>query len=120
MLLDDAYMPPVAMLVDALRKQPGWEFEGNARYRTAINPQDDRRDPVLGLGGRAHRRAHELPYCRPASARVAAARHRFFSTRAGLAIVGLVRRRSNLPVEADGLVMQRAHVAPRVDQAARA
>src|SRR4051794_10987126 len=35
-LLDDAYMPPVAMLVDALREQPGWEFDGNAGYRTAI------------------------------------------------------------------------------------
>src|SRR5258708_18536298 len=35
LLLDAAYMPPAAALVDALRSQPGWEVAGNAGYRTA-------------------------------------------------------------------------------------
>src|SRR5437763_8263315 len=33
-LLDDAYMPPVAALVDALRAQPAWEVAGPIGERT--------------------------------------------------------------------------------------
>src|SRR2546430_4548952 len=36
MLLDDAYMPPVAMLVDHLRGHPAWEVEGAVGYRTVV------------------------------------------------------------------------------------
>src|SRR5438309_88268 len=34
MLLDDAYMPPVGTLVDALRSQPGWEVAAPIGQRT--------------------------------------------------------------------------------------
>ena len=47
MLLDDAYMPPVAALVDALRAQPGWELAGNAGYRTVGDLDTDQRAGVL-------------------------------------------------------------------------
>jgi hypothetical protein len=96
MLLDDAYMPPVAMLVDALRKQPGWEFEGNAGYRTAIVRKTAEAIPHWDWAGERIGGRMSFRYLPPQERAVAAVRHRFFSTRAGLAIVGLVRRRSNL------------------------
>lgn len=96
MLLDDAYMPPVAMLVDALRGQDGWAVEGNAGYRTVVVRKTAEAIPHWDwegerLGGRLSFR-----YLPPRERAVAAVRHRVFSTRAGLALVSLVRRRSGL------------------------
>lgn len=96
MLLDDAYMPPVAMLVDALRKQPGWEFDGNAGYRTAIVRKTAESIPHWDWEGERIGGRMNFRYLPAGERAVAAVRHRFFSTRAGLAVVGLVRRRSKL------------------------
>jgi len=96
MLLDDAYMPPVTALVDALRAQPAWEVEGSVGYRTAIVRKVAAELPGFDwqgerIGGRMTFR--HLP---PHERAVAAVRHRVFSTRAGLALVARLRRRSKL------------------------
>jgi hypothetical protein len=96
MLLDDAYMPPVAMLVDHCRASPSWRVERSVGYRTAIVRKLDARPPPFDwhgerLGGRLGFRF--LP---PGERVVAAARHRVFSTTAGLASIRLARRR--LPI----------------------
>jgi hypothetical protein len=89
-------MPPVAMLVDALRKQPGWEFDGNAGYRTAIVRKTAESIPHWDWEGERIGGRMSFRYLPPRERAVAAVRHRVFSTRAGLAVVGLVRRRSKL------------------------
>ena len=95
-LLDDAYMPPVAALVDALRAMPQWEIAGAVGYRTVVVrkladglPPFDWHDERVGgrLGFR---------YLPPARRLAASARHRFFSTTLGLRVVALARRRSGL------------------------
>jgi hypothetical protein len=76
-LLDDAYMPPVAAVVDHARHSNAWEVERSVGYRT--------------VGGRMTFR-----YLPPPERAVASARHRIFSTRAGLALVEAYRRGSGL------------------------
>lgn len=95
-LLDDAYMPPVAMLVDALRSQPGWEFEGNAGYRTAIVRKTSDALPSFDWEGERLGGRMSFRYLPPNERAVAAVRHRLFSTRAGLAFIGLLRKRAGL------------------------
>ena len=95
-LLDDAYMPPVLTLVDALRGSADWELSGSVGYRTAIaHKRGDGQLPFdwdgSPVGGRMSFRY--LPRLeRP----VGSLRHRVFTTSAGLAVVSLVRRRSQL------------------------
>lgn len=96
LLVDDAYMPPVAALVDALRAQPHWEVEGAVGYRTVIVRKLDEGLPSFDwegerIGGRLNFR-----YLRPVPRAIAATRHRTFSTRVGLGLVRLARRRSGL------------------------
>src|ERR671934_2316350 len=95
-LLDDAYMPPVRVLVDALRETPGWEVAAPIGQRTVavrkvaegLPPFDWRGEPI---GGRMSFR-----YLPPARRTVASLRHRAFSTPLGLRVVGLARRQSAL------------------------
>jgi hypothetical protein len=96
MLLDDAYMPPVAALVDALRAQPGWEVAENAGYRTVVVRKTAGSIPHWDWEGERIGGRMNFRYLPVRERAVAAVRHRFFSTRAGLAVVGLVRRRSKL------------------------
>jgi precorrin-6B methylase 2 len=96
MLLDDAYMPPVAALVDALRAQPGWDVAENAGYRTVIVRKTAESIPHWDWEGERIGGRMNFRYLPPGERAVATVRHRFFSTRAGLAVVGLVRRRSKL------------------------
>jgi len=95
-LVDDAYMPPVGSLVDALRAQPQWEFDGNAGYRTAILRKVAEGIPHWDWEGERIGGRMSFRYLPPQERAVASVRHRVFSTRAGLALVGLVRRRSGL------------------------
>ena len=96
LLLDDAYMPPVRVLVDALRDQPAWEVAAAIGQRTValrklsneLPPFDWNGEP---LGGRM-----SFGYLPPGRRAVASLRHRVFSTPLGLRIVGLARRRSAL------------------------
>jgi hypothetical protein len=95
-LLDDAYMPPVRVLVDALRDMPGWEVAAAIGQRTVavrkvaegLPPFDWRGEPI---GGRMSFR-----YLPPARRAAASLRHRAFSTPLGLRVVALARRRSEL------------------------
>src|ERR687888_66483 len=95
-LLDDAYMPPVRVVVDALRDMHGWEIAAGLRQRTVamrkvaegLPPFDWRGEPI---GGRM-----SFGYLPPGRRAVASLRHRVFSTPLGLRIVGLARRRSAL------------------------
>jgi methyltransferase family protein len=92
MLLDDAYMPPVAALVDALRADPAWDVFGAVGYRTVIVRKLAEGPPAFDwergrIGGRMSFR-----YLPPHRRAVAAVRHRLFSTRLGLEAVAWTRR----------------------------
>src|ERR671936_822015 len=95
-LLDDAYMPPVRVLVDALREMPGWEVAGVVSPRTvAIRKVAEGLPPFdwhgERIGGRMSFRY--LPLLERA---IAAVRHRVFSTELGLRALTIARRRSGL------------------------
>ena len=96
MLIDDAYMPPVAALVDALRVQPGWEIVESVGYRTVVVRKTAEGIPHWDWSGERIGGRMSFRYLPPAERAVAAVRHRAFSTRAGLALVSLLRRRSGL------------------------
>ena len=95
-LLDDAYMPPVAALVDALRAMPHWEIEHAIGYRTVVvRKLADGLPPFDWHGERVGGRLG-FRYLPPARRAAASARHRFFSTPIGLRVVALARRGSGL------------------------
>jgi DNA-binding transcriptional LysR family regulator len=96
MLIDDAYMPPVAALVDALRAQPDWEIEESVGYRTVVVRKTAEGIPHWDWAGERVGGRMSFRYLPPGERAVAAVRHRVFSTRAGLALLGLLRRRSGL------------------------
>ncbi len=96
LLIDDAYMPPVAALVDALRAQPGWDVEESVGYRTVVVRKTAEGVPQWDWGGERIGGRMSFRYLPAAERAVAAVRHRVFSTRAGLALVSLLRRRSGL------------------------
>jgi hypothetical protein len=91
MLLDDAYMPPVAAVVDHLRGSAAWALEEPVSFRTAIARKlaEEVPDPEWKgerIGGRMSFR-----YLPPQRRAVAAVRQRFFSTRLGLKAAELGR-----------------------------
>lgn len=95
-LMDDAYMPPVTAVVDHARTSRAWEVERAVGYRTVVlRKLTDELPPFdwdgTRLGG--HMTFRYLPAGERA---VASARHRLFSTRAGLALVKAYRRGTGL------------------------
>jgi predicted O-methyltransferase YrrM len=91
MLLDDAYMPPVAAVVDHVRASAAWQVEEPASFRTAVVRKlaEEVPEPEWKgerIGGRMSFRS--LP---PKRRAVAAVRQRVFSTRLGLKAVELAR-----------------------------
>jgi Methyltransferase domain len=95
-LLDDAYMPPVRVLVDALREQSAWEVAAPIGHRTvAVRKVSDRLPPFDWSGERLGGRM-SFGYLAPGRRAVASLRHRAFTTRLGLRVVALARRRSAL------------------------
>jgi hypothetical protein len=95
-LLDDAYMPPVAGVVDYARSSRSWEVERSIGYRTVVvRKLSDELPPFDWEGERIGGRM-TFRYLPPVERAVASTRHRVFSTRAGLALVGLYRRGSGL------------------------
>jgi predicted O-methyltransferase YrrM len=96
MLLDDADMPPVRALVDALRAQPGWELEQPASFRTAVVRKVADGLPSFDWEGERIGGGMSFGYLPPGARVVAAARQRVFSTRLGLKAVELARRRTGL------------------------
>jgi predicted O-methyltransferase YrrM len=96
MLLDDAYMPPVAALVDALRAQSAWEIAQTVGYRTVVvRKLADELPPFDWQGERIGGRM-SFRYLPPTERAVAAVRHRVFSTELGLRALAIARRRSGL------------------------
>jgi hypothetical protein len=95
-LLDDAYMPPVTMILDGLRGDPSWEVEGAVGYRTVILRRTGTGLPHFDWDGRGVGGRMTFRYLPPGRRLVASARHRFFSTRLGLRIVELARRDAGL------------------------
>jgi hypothetical protein len=96
MLVDDAYMPPVAAHVDALRAQPGWRVAESVGYRTVVVQKQADGLPHWDWSGERIGGRMSFRYLGPRERAVASVRPRLFSTRAGLALVGLARRRSAL------------------------
>jgi len=95
-LLDDAYMPPVRALVDALRAQPQWEVDAPASFRTAVVRKVAEGLPSFDWEGERIGGGMSFGYLPPTERAVAAARQRVFSTRLGLRAVELARRRTGL------------------------
>lgn len=91
MLLDDAYMPPVAAVVDHLRGSSAWRLEPAASFRTAVARKlADEIPPSEWRGERIGGRM-SFRYLPPSRRVSASARQRFFSTRLGLKAVELLR-----------------------------
>jgi hypothetical protein len=91
MLLDDAYLPPVAAIVDYVRASEAWELEGAISFRTVcIRKLRDEEPPTDADALAAHGRMSfsYLPHGRRV---IVSARMRLFSTRAGLSIVRKLR-----------------------------
>ena len=95
-LLDDAYMPPVAALVDHARTSRAWDVERAVGYRTVVVRKLADELPPFDWEGQRIGGRMTFRYLPPAERAVASARHRAFSTRAGLALVELYRRGSGL------------------------
>jgi hypothetical protein len=95
-LLDDAYMPPVRALVDALRSQPGWEVAAPIGQRTVAVRKVAETPPPFDWDGAPLGGRMSFGYLPPARRVAASVRHRAFSTNLGLYLVALARRRSSL------------------------
>lgn len=95
-LLDDAYMPPVRALLDALRADPHWAVEDAASFRTAVVRKLADGLPAFDWEGERIGGGMCFGYLPPRARAVASARQRLFSTRLGLRAVELARRRTGL------------------------
>jgi predicted O-methyltransferase YrrM len=95
-LIDDAYMPPVRALVDALRAQPQWELEEAASFRTAVVRKVAEGLPSFDWEGERIGGGMGFAYLPARERVVASARQRFFSTRLGLRAVELARHPTGL------------------------
>lgn len=83
-LMDDAYMPPVASVVDYMRTSSAWRLEPAVSFRTAAARKlADEVPPSEWKGERSGGRM-SFRYLPPAKRAEASTRQRFFSTRAGL------------------------------------
>ncbi len=106
MLLDDAYMPPVAAVVDYLRGSAAWAIEEPISFRTAVARKLAEEVPPGEWKGERSGGRMSFRYL-PARRRVtASARQRFFSTSVGLKAAELARaflgrrsRRAGYPSE---------------------
>ncbi|HKP19054.1 MAG TPA: class I SAM-dependent methyltransferase [Gaiellaceae bacterium] len=87
MLLDDAYMPPVAAVVEHLRDSSAWRLEAPASFRTAVARKLAEEVPEGEWKGRRM----SFAYLPPKRRAVAAVRQRVFSTRLGLKALELAR-----------------------------
>jgi hypothetical protein len=91
MLLDDAYMPPVAAVVDHLRGSPAWRLEQPVSFRTAAARKLAEEVPPGEWKGERSGGRMSFRYLPPQRRLSASARQRFFSTRLGLKAAELAR-----------------------------
>ena len=91
MLLDDAYLPGIAAIVDYVRASEAWELEPPISFRTARirKLRDD--DPPNEADARAAHGRMSFGYLPPGRRVVASARTRLFSTKAGIWTVRKLR-----------------------------
>jgi hypothetical protein len=91
MLLDDAYMPPVAAVVDHLRDSKAWRLEEPVSFRTAVARKLADEVPDGEWKGERVAGRMSFRYLPPRRRAVASVRQRVFSTRVGLRAVEIVR-----------------------------
>jgi predicted O-methyltransferase YrrM len=91
MLLDDAYMPPVAAVVDHVRDSKAWRLEDPISFRTAVARKLADEVPDGEWKGERVAGRMNFRYLPPRRRAVAAVRQRVFSTRVGLRAVEIVR-----------------------------
>jgi predicted O-methyltransferase YrrM len=91
MLLDDAYLPAVATIVDYVRAADMWELEEPVSFRTACIRKVRDGDPPSDADARAAHGRMSFSYLPPTRRLVASARMRLFSTRAGIWLVEKLR-----------------------------
>ena len=84
-LLDDAYLPAVAAIVDYVRESPSWKLEEAVSFRTAcVRKLAEDSPPFLAGADAATGARMRFGYLPPRRRVVASARQRVFSTRPGL------------------------------------
>jgi hypothetical protein len=91
MLLDDAYMPPVAAVVDHLRDSAAWHLQKPASFRTAVARKLAEEIPDGEWKGERSGGRMNFRYLPPRRRAVAAVRQRVFGTRLGLKALELAR-----------------------------
>lgn len=96
MVIDDAYMPPVAALVDGLRAQRGWHVEETVGKRSVVMRKLADELPRFDWGGERIGGRLGFRHLSPVSRLVAALEHRAFTTNVGLRVVSRARGRSHL------------------------
>ena len=93
-LLDDAYLPGVAAIVDFARSSDAWRVDDAISFRTARLTKLRDEAPPFMAGADAAGGKMRFSYLPPHRRVVASARQRAFSTRAGLWAAERLRRRS--------------------------
>jgi len=96
MLLDDAYMPPVGTIVDALRAQPAWTVEAAIGHRTVAVRKLSEELPRFDWGGERVGGRMSFRYLPGVKRAAASTAHRAFTTDLGLRAVAFTRRSSAL------------------------
>ena len=95
-LLDDAYLPAVAAVVDFVRDSPAWKLEDAVSFRTArVRKLREEPPPFEADSLAAHGRT-SFRYVRPERRAAASTRQRVFNTRAGLWLVRTLRKPQSL------------------------
>lgn len=91
MLLDDAYLPAVAGIVDFARGSAAWELDEPASFRTACIRKLSSEEPPGDADSLAAHGRMSFAYLPPGRRVVASVRTRIFSTRAGIWVVRKLR-----------------------------
>ena len=91
MLLDDAYLPGIAAIVDYARASDAWKLEAPVSFRTACVRKLRHGDPPNEADAQAAHGRMSFAYLPPGRRVVASARTRIFSTRAGIWVVRKLR-----------------------------
>lgn len=91
-VLDDAYMPPVAAVLDHCRRSPAWQVEDAISYRTAVVRKLAEETPEFEYTGGRFGGLVSFRYLPPHRRAVASLRHRLLDSAAGARAVRAGRR----------------------------
>ena len=118
-LLDDAYLPAIAAIVDYARSSDAWRVDDAVSFRTARLTKLADEPPPFMAGADAAQGKMRFGYLPPHRRVVASTRQRVFSTRAGLWAVQrrAPRRLGERPQVAPRLAAGRAGATPRARRA---